>query len=403
MFKNIYRHYIASFSGLSRDAWFLAWVMFINRSGSMVLFFLMLYLTNELKMSIETAGQIFSLYGLGAMAGSYLGGWLSDKYGTKAVQVISLISGGIGYIILANIKSTPIIAIMLFIIALLAESFRPASTTAMANACTPETRMRGFALNRLAINLGVAIGPALGGFLALYNYDLIFWVEGLTSILAAFFLLYLFHESDSEKSDNVKYANPIAVSPFRDGIYIQLLILLLVIGVTFNQLFNTWPIFLKDVYFFTEDNIGLLMALNALIIVLFEMPLVHKLQRLNILYVVAVGSVLMCFGFGAVMFFNTISYVAFTVLIWSVGEMLAFPLVVTFIANRAHDTKRGAYLGMMTFTFSFSFVLGPILGSWMYENLGPVILWVFIIGLGLITVPGYLFIEYRTRKAAAKV
>lgn len=187
MFKNILNQYKASFGGLSRDAWLLAWVMFINRSGSMVMFFLMLYLTNEINMGIETAGRLFSLYGFGAMAGAFLGGWLSDKYGTKLIQISSLIVSGIGYIVLSYVKAPFMIGLMLFCIAVVAEAFRPASTAAMASVCSPETRLRGFALNRLALNLGIAIGPAIGGFLAVYDYSLIFWVEGFSSIAAATF------------------------------------------------------------------------------------------------------------------------------------------------------------------------------------------------------------------------
>jgi len=174
MLRKLKTHYISSFSGLPRDAWLLATAMVINRSGSMVLFFLMLYLTQDVHLSITTAGQVLSLFGLGAMGGSYLGGWVSDRFGTKHIQVISLLVGGFGYILLGYIKSSAGIAVMIFFVALIAESFRPASITAMANVCEVNVRTRGLALNRLAVNLGVSIGPAFGGFLAHYSYTYIF-------------------------------------------------------------------------------------------------------------------------------------------------------------------------------------------------------------------------------------
>ena len=402
MFKNILKHYKAAYSGLSREAWLLGWTMLINRSGSMVLFFIMLYLTTELHISLESAGRIFSLFGLGAMGGSFLGGYLSDKYGTKKVQLFSLVFGGIGYIILGYVQSPLLIGLMLFIIALVSESFRPASTTAMANACPPETRMRGFALNRLAINLGVSIGPTIGGFLALYDYIYLFWVQGLTSIAAAIFLFVMFHEPIESETTIQGGVQIKIISPIRDIIYLQLLIIMLAIGITFNQLFNTWPVYLKESYQLREDNIGILLALNAIIIVLFEMPLIHRLGQDNLLRKMMIGSVLLCSGFGAILFFNSFTYAAFTVLIWSVGEMLVFPLLVTFIANRAHQKNRGSYMGMMTFTFSFSFVLGPLFGSWIYFNLGPSFLWFLLIFLSFLMIPGFLFLERNIKRVAGK-
>lgn len=366
------------------------------------MFFLMLYLTQEIKMDIETAGRLFSIYGFGAMAGAFLGGWLSDKFGTKLIQISSLLISGLGYIVLSYIKAPFMIGLMLFIIAVVAEAFRPASTAAMANVCTPETRLRGFALNRLALNLGIAIGPAIGGFLAVYDYSLIFWVEGFSSITAAIFLIVLFRDSQMGKKPTSAFSNPLVMSPLKDVIYIQFLIILIAIGITFNQIFNTWPIYLKEFYVLNEDHIGLLIAINALIIVLFEMPLMHRLEQKNILHTIAAGSFLLCFGFGAIMFSNSVSYAVFTVVIWTIGEMLTFPLVVTFIANRAPDTRRGAYMGLMTFTFSVSSVIGPVYGSWIYKNLGPNTLWLSLIILGLLTIPGYLFIDHSSKKLALK-
>lgn len=395
--KNILELYKESFSGLSKNAWKIAIAMLINRSGTMVLFFLMLYFTKELGYSVEQAGFILSFYGFGAMGGAFLGGWLSDKIGPRFIQIFSLFAGGIGYLIFAFLTHTILITAALFVIAIISESFRPASSTAMANACKPQNRLRGMALLRLAINLGVAIGPAVGGFLALYNYQYIFWVEGATSIAAAIYLFFFYKEPSLQHTTSAKKGQKKSY-PWNDKIFLNLIGIMVLIGLIFNQLFHTWPLFLKSIYSFSEDDIGLFVAFNALLVALIEMPLVHKISNKNEMHVIAIGTLLLSFGFMATLFNSAFIFILFTVIIWSVGEMLAFPFLVTFIANRADDSNRGFYMGMMTFTFALAFVIGPLFGAWVYQSINPTALWYAIGFIGLLTIPGFLLIERLIKK-----
>jgi len=210
IFNRLFHAYTKSFAGLPRDAWLLAAAVFINRAGSMVLFFLSLYLTQKMGFTISEAGQMISLYGMGALIGSYTGGWLSDRIGSIRVQMISLVLSAFGYVILGYMRQPIYIASMLFVVAIVAEALRPANNTAISEVSSPELRARGFALNRLAINLGVSIGPALGGFLALYSYHYLFWIDGLTCLAGFSLLLYFFKgktrfELRPSKSKEVEY------------------------------------------------------------------------------------------------------------------------------------------------------------------------------------------------------
>ncbi len=388
MYKTIFRHYKNSYSGLPSTVWLLAGVTLINRSGTSVLFFMMLYLTGTLHFSPTEAGGLLSLYGAGAMAGSWLGGHFSDRIGTKNIQLISLFIGGISYLVLSEMRSAFFIGLLFFIVAMLIESYRPASATALGNACPPEKRARAYALNRLAINVGVALGPAVGGFLAVYDYAYVFYLEGGTSIMAAFLLLFFFHEppvSRPYRQDDI----PGELSPWRDKVFIRVFILMLLTGIIFNQLFNTWPVYLRETVALTEERLGLLLAFNALLVVSFEMAIVHHIRRYKMLPMIALGIGLMCLGFGMVFWYDGYPYLIFTVAVWSIGEMLAFPQLSAFIANRADDRRRGAYMGAFTFSFSASFVIGPILGPYIYARFGPAILWNAVILTGLLIMAGF--------------
>ena len=391
MLLQFFKSYKESFGGLPRDAWLLSTVVFVNRSGSMVLFFLSLYLTRKIGFSISEAGEMVSLYGLGALVGSYAGGWLSDRLGSIRTQMISLFFSSIGYILLGCTTGKFFIGLMLFLSALVAEALRPANSTAVSEACPPELRARGFALNRLAVNLGVSIGPALGGFLALYSYRWLFWIDGLTCFAGFLLLLYFFRRKTDFKSETSAPQKTEYASPFKDYFFLFLLSMLLMMGLLFVQFFNTWPLYLRNSYHLAENQIGILSASNAIFVALFEMPLVHRLEKGNVLKSIAWGSLLLFTGFAILPLAESFIYALFTVLVWSVGEMLVFPMMAGVIANRASDANRGKYMGLLSFNFALAFVIGPVIGSSIYTAFGGNVLWFTAGGAGILVWVSILF------------
>ena len=392
MIQKMVKHYLASFAGLPKAAWLLSLVIFINRCGSMVVFFMSLYFTRTLGFSIAATGTLISLFGLGSLVGCYLGGWLTDRLGTFAVQLVSLFFGGICYLILGYLRSFEAIAVMIFVLALISDAFRPANVTAFTEICPPEVRARGFALMRLAVNLGVTFGPALGGFLAMKDYQLLFWVDGITCILAAGLFWRLAHSFHLSTVADKKAQTEAVQSPWRDGVYLAFLGLMFIIGVIFFQVFNTWPLYLREECLFPENRIGLLLAINATLVVLIEMPVVHKLEKKNPMSSIVIGSSLLFTGFALLPLSQHYVFIIFTVILWTLGEILIFPLAATWISNRAPKSSVGSYMGLYTFTFSFSMMMSPIACSNIYSRFGSTPLWlvsgvvgvVVVVGLGML-------------------
>jgi len=372
----------------------LAVTVLINRSGSVVLFFMTLYLTTQRGFTISEAGRMISIYGLGSVFGAYLGGLLTDKIGPLRVQLYSLLLSTAGYIALGYMIQPYQIGLMLFFLALVTEAFRPANMSLLIATAPPELRPRAFALNRLAINLGFTIGPALGGFLALYSYKLIFWLDGLTCFGAAV-MLWLFFRNRDFRYPQSSTASALTVSrtPWQDHIFISVLFLMFTLALMFTQLFNTWPLYLRAVPGYSEDQIGMLLGLNAFLIVLLEMPLIHRLEKFNHLKVMALGAVLLFWGFGLLPFSSLSWYIIFTVVVWSFGEMLVFPLVASFIGNRASEEHRGKYMGLYTLSFSSAFIIGPAAGTWVYEHWGGNILWYAALVLGGLVWIGFFIVH----------
>ena len=158
--------------------------------------------------------------------------------------------------------------------------------------------------------------------------------------------------------------------------------------VTF-QLNGTFPLALRDLYGFSEARIGLALAVNTILIVLFEMVLVHSLTSRDPLKVSGVGAFLFCAGLGLLPLGRGFGFVVFTVIVWTVGEMLVFPIVSSAVADRAPEESRGAYLGMLNLSFATAFVVAPLVGTWVYENLGPETLWYGCGAVGVVVWAGF--------------
>src|SRR3954463_2545600 len=213
------RLYKNAYTGLSLHTWYLSAVMLINRSGTMVLPFMTIYCTQSLHFSLTQAGFVMGLFGLGAVVGAFIGGRITDKFGFYPQQVAALLLGGIMFIVTGYLHSFISLCIGTFILSVCNESFRPANATAVVYYSDPDNVTRSFSLNRLAINLGWAVGGALGGFIASVNYNLLFWVDGCTNIGAALLLLQLLPYIKTGTKHLKEKQSVIKQPAYRDKIY----------------------------------------------------------------------------------------------------------------------------------------------------------------------------------------
>jgi predicted MFS family arabinose efflux permease len=366
--------YRSAFSGLSRDVWILALAALVNRSGTMVLPFLSLYLTSQRGFSPAGAGQALSLYGIGAIAGSWLGGWASDRIGSVRVQATSLVGTGIGFIVLGQLRTHGAIALALLGLSVVAECFRPAMFTSVARFSAPAVRARSLALVRLAVNLGMAVGPAVGGLLAVHHYGLLFVADGATCWLAALLMWGALRERPEGRAPVRSDTEPGAASPWRDRPFVAFLVIMVVLGTVFFQIWSTLPLYLRGVYRFSEARIGLLLALNPVMIVLFEMLLLRAVEHLNHLAVAGVGCLFVGAGLGLMPFGSGVWFAAVTVVVWTIGEMLSLPFTNSVAASRSASAS-GSYLGAYSLSFSLAFAFAPALGLAVYGRLGAAPLW----------------------------
>ena len=185
MIQKAFRNYISNFQGFSREVWILTLVTFINRAGTMVLPFLSKYLHEDLHFSLSQVGTIMVFFGIGSMLGSWLGGKLSDTIGFYKIMIFSLLVSGLMFFGLRFVTSFYGLCLSMLLIMTVSDMFRPAMFVSLGAYAKPENRTRALTLVRLAINLGFAAGPALGGLIIMIiGYKGLFWVDGATCIVA---------------------------------------------------------------------------------------------------------------------------------------------------------------------------------------------------------------------------
>lgn len=379
--------YRNAYSGLSKQTWLLSLIMLINRSGTMVVPFMTLYLTSDkMGYSVGDAGIVFGMFGAGAFCGAWLGGRLTDKIGFYPVQLFTLAVGGILFMVLGQMKTYPLICGFTFLLSFVNEAFRPANSTAIAFYSKEENRTRSYALNRLAINLGWAVGSALGGFLADINYELLFWVDGFTNIGAAL-LLWLVLKPVSYKPPAKPAVNdPLIQSAYKDKTYLSFALITMLFACCFFQLFNNLPVYFEKELQFSKPFIGIIMAANGIIIALVEMVLIYKLEgkRKNMLYI-TIGVLMVGLSFLLLNIPGAPVAVAISmIMLVTFGEILSMPFMNSYWIARTQPSNRGQYAALYTMAWSAAQTLGPMGGAQLAQYAGFAVLWWTVGGLSII-------------------
>lgn len=366
MFGRFITLYKVSFTGLSRSTWLLSVIMLINRSGTMVVPFMTLYLTGpEMGHTLSEAGTVMALFGLGSVIGAWFGGKFSDRTGFYNVQLFTLFGGGLLFMVLGQLRSYPLICLFTFLLSLVNEAFRPANSSAVAFYSKPENRTRSYSLNRLAVNLGWAIGASAGGLIASVNYELLFWVDGGTNICAAFLLMWFLKPDVAHQSKQKEMPVLTVRSAYKDRGYLWFIFLSTLFAICFFQLFTTVPNYFRDNLHLSESFIGLIMAINGLIIVLLEMILVYMLEKRNrIVFYITTGTIICALSYSSLLLPGNSKVVALLmILLITFGEILAMPFMNTFWTLRSDERNRGQYAALYTMAWGTAQTVGPFVCS----------------------------------------
>ncbi|NMB81081.1 MAG: MFS transporter [Ignavibacteria bacterium] len=391
---------------IPHNIWILAFATLINRSGTMVLPFLALYMAKDFGVSAGSAGLVLAFYGFGALFTAPIVGKLSDKLGALRVMKLSLIATGLMLFVYPFITDYYLILGYTVVWAVISEAFRPANLSLISTESEPAKRKTSFALNRLAINLGMSIGPVVGGILTTIDFKLLFYVDGITSVAAGLFLMIakfdahintsttgnLVSESIndvslSEKNEIRNQASSIQhpASILKDKFFLFFLLSLIPVNIVFFQHIGGLPLYIVRDLGYSGAIFGFLSAINTVIIIFVEVPLNNAMAHWDDRKALALGAILCGIGFGLMALWENIYFIAFTIVIWTFGEMIFFPASTSFTSSISPENRRGEYMGYFQMTFSIALMLGPWLGTEILDLFGANTLWIFTFIFSLIS------------------
>jgi|HubBroStandDraft_6_1064221.scaffolds.fasta_scaffold51789_3 MFS family permease len=407
--------------GLPREIWILFAATLVNRCGTMVLPFLVLYLTRELAISVSHAALALTVYGIAALVTMPIAGRLTDRLGALFVMRCSLLLSGFVLFLFPLAHHFVAILAITFVFAILNESVRPPSLALVSDLVRPDQRKQAFALSRLAVNLGMSLGPAIGGILAVYSFRFLFFADGATSILAGLVLIFAWPGTRRTEASEPQWDDPedlgreieaegpaLLAAPhpaadlraFRNRRMLYFLAALIPTQLVFFQLTSTLPVFLVRYLKLPESFYGTVFTLNTLMIVALEVPLNNATGHWSHRRTLTLGALLYAIGFGSFALAKGPAGIFAAVAVWTFGEMILMPGSAAYAAEIAPAGRRGEYMGLYTMSFSFGFSVGPWLGAMLLESRGPQMLWGAAFVSGCISTLLMSRVGMKTKRAA---
>lgn len=400
MLFNLFTHWRNAYSGLPRAIWLLALVNLINRCGGMVIVFMTLYLNQELHFSLTQTGVVMAWFGAGALAGMYIGGKLTDRIGYYPVQFWSLMLNGLALLGLLLVHDFYLMCAAIFILSLVSDLFRPANAVAIARHSGPDNRTRSISLMRMAFNLGWSVAPALGGIIAYtLGWVWLFWIDGLTCIAAALVLWWLLKpvKASAKTVETSEITENNTLSAYRNGQFIAFSVFTFLGAMVFMQFIWTVPLFLKSAYQWDERMIGLVVAINGIIVFLVEMPLIFQIEgKRSALQFVQFGLVLYALsyvGFILPGISGIIAAMLFIALI-SFGEIMVMPFSSNYVYSIATSSSNsGDYMALYGMAYSVANILAPLMSTQIVTLSGYPMLWWILIGLSAMALIGFRWLQ----------
>ncbi|MFQ5886535.1 MAG: MDR family MFS transporter [Anaerolineae bacterium] len=376
---------------------FQFWVLFCGRfigsaGGSLVWPFMTIYLRQRLNISLTTVGLLFAVSSGVGLVSQFIWGPVIDRFGRKTALLVGLANEVVVMVAFGLLGSLEAFAILIALSGLIEPSSRIATSTIVADIIEPERRPSAYALLRMIANLGVAIGPAVGGFLATRSYFLSFMAAAASAaiflLLSILFIKETKPEVGAERGEGIGGYGRIV----RDYHFLAFCGAYTLLGMAYAQMMTLLPVYIKEGYGILESGYGFIMATNAAMVVLFQYSITRVTERYRAAPILAAGALFTALGVGSVALGGSFPLFWMSMVILTIGEMLVIPTSVSFVADTAPVTMRGRYMGVFGLTWGIAFGVGPILGGYLNDKIAPVYIWYEAFILGLLSTLAFQFI-----------
>lgn len=387
MIKKLLSNYFQNFSNFSVEIKILALTTFINRCGAMVVPFLSKYMLEQLHFTYSQIGWVMVFFGIGSFIGTWIGGKILDKIGFYKVMIFSLLTTGLLFIVLQFLTTFYSFCFGVLLLTTVSDMYRPAMLVSIDSYATKKNRTRALSLVRSAVNLGFMFGPVIGGIIiTLLDYNFLFYIDGVTCILSIIlFSIYVKEKKLPYKLKVFKHLKE-SSSVFDDKPFLIHLLVTLITGILFFQIFTTLSIYYKEVFLFSSFEGGLFLALNGILLLLFELPIVKYVEtnKINKLLVVSYGVLAMSIGYLFLLIENNIFTLVLMMMFMTIGVMLTFPFANHFVKKRSLKKHEGKFMSVFTMSYSVAQMISTKIGMDIISNYGYRTNWIFLSALGFL-------------------
>ncbi len=402
MIKNYLQNISKIYHEYPRTFWTVIVITFIDRIGGSLLFpFFALYITSKFNVGMADVGVLFAAFSVSSFAGSAIGGALTDRFGRKGIIMFGLIASSFSTVAMGFVTSFQFFIVLAFFIGILTDVAGPAHQAMIADILPEEKRADGYGILRVAFNLSVVIGPAIGGFLAARSYLLLFLSDAvislLTVVLIAIFLPEtkpLAHPDAPKESMTNTFAGYGQV--FRNAAFMLFLGAVLLQVFTYMNMNTVLGVYLRDVHGTPESSYGILLSINAAMVVLMQFPITRRITKFPPMLMMALGTFLYVIGFSMYGYVNTYAMFIVAMVIITIGEMIVSPVSQALVASFAPEDMRGRYMAVSGFSWAIPFAVGPYLAGLIIDGPKPNLLWYAAGFVGLLSTFAFLAL-YRIR------
>ncbi len=386
-----------------RQFWLLFFGMLISTFGaSMVWPFLMIYVSEKLELPLAATASLMTLNAAMGLVFSFLAGPLTDRIGRKWVMVVSLGMNSLAYLLMSQAESLGAFAVLMAISGAFNPLYRIGADAMMADLVPAEKRMDAFSLLRTSHNLGIALGPLIGGVLASVSYTFAF-VSGavgmaIYGLLVGFFARETLPapaaESKPQKDKLGGYGRILKDRPF-----VTFAVIFTLTQMCAVLIWVLLGVYAKQNFQVPESLYGLIPATNAIMVVLFQIPVTQVTKRYQPLAVLAVGSLFYALAVGSVALGQGFLGFWISMVIMTTGELILSPTSMAYVANLAPLDMRGRYMSVYGMTWGVAAGIGPLVGGFLNDNFGPVYIWYGGFIVGMISTFGFSLLA---RRAASR-
>jgi len=393
-------------TGYPRQFWFLFWGALISAAGgSMVRPFMTIYMRQRLGVSLTTITLLLTLNSAFSLAATAIAGPVVDRFGRKGVMVLSLATGAATMVAMSIAGTLPLWVVLMAVSGAFGPLYRVGSNAMVADLIEPERRAGAYALLRMIANLGIAIGPSVGGFVTAVSYAMAFYIAAGSGALFTLLILFFVTETMPRGREAAKQAQrhggygPV----LRDRPFLAFCSIYTLAGMAYALMMVLLPVYAKENFGLPENRYGFIMATNATMVVLFQYTITRISERYPHLPVLAIGSLFYALGVGSVAWGWNFPTFLTSMVILTIGEMIMIPTSTALTANLAPPDMRGRYMSVYGLTWGIGFGVGPVIGGLLNDRLAPVAIWYGGLIMGLVAALGFALLTRASRMQVKSV